>query len=161
GRGGRRLRRLHGAAGQHAGPAAGVMHPAFPLPDTGWEPTRPFWEGAARRELVLPRCDRCRGWVWYPPQCRACGGDALTWTPVSGRGRVFSWTVVRHAFLPQFAAKVPFAPGLVALEEDPAVRLVTELVDCDVEELRVDLPVEVVFRPVSFPGVDGQVVAPL
>ena len=137
------------------------MHPDFPLPDPAWEPTRPFWAGAARRELLIPRCVGCGGWVWYPARCRACGGETLTWTAVSGRGHVFSWTVVRHAFLPQFAGKVPFAPGLVALEEDPAVRIVTELVDCDVDALRVDLPVEVVFRPLSFPDVDGEVMAPL
>ena len=137
------------------------MRAGFPLPDTTWAPARPYWEGAARGDLLIPRCDACGSWVWYPGRCRACAGEQLTWTPVSGRGRLFSWTVVRHAFLPQFASKVPFAPGLVALEEDPAVRIVTELVDCDVEELRIDLPVEVVFRPISFPGVDGEVVAPL
>jgi uncharacterized OB-fold protein len=69
--------------------------------------------------------------------------------------------VVRHPFLPQFREKVPFATGLVALDEDPSVRLVTEIVDVSPEQLRIDLPMEVVFRPLAFVGVDGTVVAPL
>ena len=77
------------------------MHPRFPLPAPDDELTTPFWDAAARHQLAIPRCDGCGAWVWYPrPRCPACDGSALTWTPVSGRGRLFSWTVVRHAFLP-------------------------------------------------------------
>ena len=60
-----------------------------------------------------------------------------------------------------FAAKLPFVSGLVALEEDPAVRLVTNVVDCPIEDLRVDMPVLAVFRPLSFPDVSREVVAPM
>jgi uncharacterized OB-fold protein len=69
--------------------------------------------------------------------------------------------VVSHPFLPAFRDKVPLVTGLVALDEDPAVRLATELVDCTPEELACDLPVEVTFRPLRFQGVDGEVVVPL
>jgi uncharacterized OB-fold protein len=135
------------------------MHDAFPLPDLDWEATRPYWDGAARGELVLPRCDACGQFVWYPR--RHCDGDALTWVPVSGTGTLFSWSVVRHPFLPQFRELVPFAPALVSLDDDPSVRIVTRIVDCDVDDLRADMPVEVVFRPLTFPGVAGDVTAPL
>jgi uncharacterized OB-fold protein len=79
---------------------------------------------------------------------------------MSGRGRLFAWTVVRHAFLPQFAEDVPYATGLVSLDEDPSVRIVTRIVDCDPERLAFDLPVRVVFRPLTFPGMDRTVTAP-
>jgi hypothetical protein len=79
---------------------------------------------------------------------------------MSGRGRLFAWTVVRHAFLPQFAGEVPYVPALVALDEDPAVRIVTRIVDCDPTGLAFELPVQVVFRPLSFPGIDRRVTAP-
>ena len=139
-----------------------MTHPTFPLPDITWGPTRPFWEGAARRQLLITRCDLCGRYVWYPqPPCRACGGTRLNWTAVSGRGRLFSWSIVRHAFLPQFAAQVPFVPALVALEEDPSVRLVTRIVDCEPDKLRCDLPVHVVFRPLHFAGVVGELEAPM
>jgi len=134
----------------------------FPLPDTEWEATREFWAGAARGELVIPRCDTCDSFNWYPrEQCRSCAQGSFTWTVVSGRGRLFSWSVVRHPFLRQFRDKVPFVPGLVAIDEDPGVRLVTEIVDCDPSELSFDIPVEVVFRDLTFPGVEGRVTAPL
>ena len=134
----------------------------FPLPDVDWEPTREFWASAARGVLAIPRCEVCRRWVWYPePTCPACGAARLAWTPVSGRGRLYAWSVVRRAFIPQFASLVPFATGLVALDEDPSMRLVTMLVDCAPESLVTGQPMRVVFRPLAFPGITRQVTAPL
>jgi len=133
----------------------------FPLPDVDWPPTRPFWAGAARGELVLPRCDACRRFVWYPDgACRLCGATARTWTTVSGRGRLFSWSVVHRAFIPQLDGAVPYVTGLVAIDEDPAVRLVTRVVDAGPDRLRVDMPGRVVFRPLGFTGVTRTVPAP-
>jgi uncharacterized OB-fold protein len=138
------------------------VRPEFPLPDTSWEPVREFWAGAAREELRIPRCDTCNRLCWYPKaKCRHCDGESFTWETMSGRGTLFSWVVVTHSFLPQFADLVPFAPALVALDEDPAVRLATRMVDCDLDALEFELPVEVTFRPISFTDVDGDVVAPL
>jgi len=132
----------------------------FPLPELEWEGTRPFWEAAAREALVIPRCDACAAWVWYPRECcGACQAEGLTWTPVSGRGTLFTWTVVHHAFAEPFAPLVPYATGLVALAEDPAVRLATLLVDCDPASLRVDQPVRALFRRLPYGG--REVVAPL
>jgi uncharacterized OB-fold protein len=138
------------------------VRPDFPLPDIEWEPTRPFWAAAQREELQIPCCDACGRYQWYPRKvCRECEGTASTWTPVSGRATLFSWVVVIHPFLPQFRAKVPFVSALVALEEDPAVRLATEIVDCAPQDLSFDMAVQVVFRPLSFAGVEGAVIAPL
>jgi uncharacterized OB-fold protein len=78
-----------------------------------------------------------------------------------GRGSLFSWVIVTHAFLPQFTDLAPFAPALVALDEDRAVRLATRVVDCDFDALHFEMPVEVTFRPISFTGVTGAVIAPL
>jgi len=134
----------------------------FPLPDVEWEPLRPFWAGAARRELVLPRCTGCGRYVWYPDgPCRWCGGSTREWTRVSGRGRLFSWSIVHRAFIPQLASLVPFVTGLVAIDEDPALRLATLVVDCPHDRLRMDMPVAVTFRPLQFAGVEGSVLAPL
>jgi len=138
------------------------VRPEFPLPDTSWEPIREFWAGAARQELRLPRCDRCGRLCWYPrAKCRSCEGEAFTWQALSGRGTLFSWVVVTHPFLPQFAGLIPFAPALVALEEDPGARLATRMVDCNLDDLQFEMPVQVAFRPISFTGVEGEVIAPL
>jgi uncharacterized OB-fold protein len=134
----------------------------FPLPDVEWEPTRPFWAAAARGELAIPRCDACGLLVWYPDRaCRGCAGTRHTWTVVSGRGRLYSFSVVRRAFIPAFAADVPYTTGLVALAEDPAVRLVTRIIDCDPAALRIDQALRAVFRPLVFPGIERHVVAPM
>jgi uncharacterized OB-fold protein len=139
------------------------MKPAdFPLPDTDWEGTRGFWAAAAREQLAIPRCAACARLQWYPRErCAACGGSELPWTPVSGRGTLFSWAVVRRALVPAFADKVPYVTGLVALVEDPAVRVVTNLVDCAPEALRAEMPVRVVFRRLVFPNVARRVLAPM
>lgn len=138
------------------------VRPEFPLPDVGWPPTAEFWAGAARGELRIPRCDTCARLRWYPEErCRHCDGESMTWETMSGRGTLFSWVVVTHPFLPQLADLVPFVPALVALAEDPAVRIPTRMVDCDPDDLDFEMPVRVVFRPLSFAGVEGTVAAPL
>ena len=133
----------------------------FPLPDLDDPLTGEFFAGAARGELVIPRCGECGRFVWYPaaecPFCAAAEG-ALEWVPVSGDATLFSWAVVRRAFLPAFAEMVPFVTALVALAEDPAVRLCTYVVDTEPEQLRADAPLRVAFRPLSFPTVPDRAV---
>ena len=68
--------------------------------------------------------------------------------------------MVHRALWEPFADKVPYVTGLVALEEDREVRVVTTLVDWTPEELRVDLPVEAVFRPLRFAASERSVVVP-
>ena len=134
----------------------------FPLPDLSWEPTAEFWAGAARGELRIPRCDSCGRLRWYPEeQCRHCKAAPMTWETMSGHGTLFSWVVVTHPFLAQFGGLVPFVPALVALDEDPSVRIPTRMVDCDPESLDYEMPVTVVFRPLTFTDVEGSVEAPL
>ena len=138
------------------------MSGAFPLPELDWEPARGFWEAAAREELAIPRCRGCDTFRWYPPErCPGCGGEDLPWTRVSGRGSLFSWAVVHRALVKPFATKVPYVTGLVTLEEDPAVRLVTNVVDCDPDALRAGDAMRVVFRKLRFEGVEGEVKAPM
>jgi uncharacterized OB-fold protein len=134
----------------------------FPLPDLDDPLTKELFAGAARHELVIPRCDGCDRWVWYPEEtCPGCGG-ALTWTPTTGRGRLFSWAVVHRPFLPAFAEMVPFVTALVSLEEAPEVRIVTYVVDTDPAVLADGLSLEATFRPLQFPTVPGrEVVVPM
>ncbi len=139
-----------------------VRRDDFPLPDLADPLTAPFFAGAARGELVIPRCTTCDAYVWYPADACPHDGGVLAWTPVSGRGTLFSWAVVRRAFLPAFADKVPFVTALVALDEDPAVRLCTYIVDAAPEALMPDAPVRVQFRPLEFSTVPGRsVVVPV
>jgi uncharacterized OB-fold protein len=69
--------------------------------------------------------------------------------------------VVERALLPQYAGLVPYVAALVALAEDPGVRIVTRIVDVAADELVADMDVEVVFRPISFEDPSKSVVVPL
>jgi uncharacterized protein len=135
----------------------------FPLPDVADPLTAEYFAGAARGELVIPRCESCGRFVWYPaPECPACASDIVRWVPVSGEATLFSWAVVRRAFLPAFEAMVPFVTALVSLVEDPAVRLCTYIVDAEPESLVADTAVRVTFRPLSFATVpDRSVIVPM
>ena len=134
----------------------------FPLPDVEDPVTAPFFAGAARGELRIPRCARCGRFVWYPESaCPGCGGET-EWVAVSGRGSLFSWAVVRRPFLPAFEDKVPFVSALVAIDEDPSVRVVSYVVDCEPESLVAGMPLAADFRPLSFATVPGrEVVVPV
>jgi hypothetical protein len=136
-----------------------ITRAEFPLPDVDEPLTAPFFAAAARDVLAIPRCETCGQFVWYPkPLCPSCDA-ALVWTPVSGQATLFTWTVVRRAFLPAFADRVPFVTALVALDDDPAVRLCTYLVDVDAEApLVAGIPVAVTFRDLTFSTVANHAV---
>ena len=137
------------------------MREGFPLPDVDWEPTREFWAAAAREELRMPRCTACRRFHWYPEgACSHCGEESVAWERMSGCARLFTWVVLEHAFLPQYAGNLPFVSALVTLDEDERVRLPTRIVECEPATLAIDQPMEVCFRTLRFDGVEGEVLAP-
>ncbi|HEX2172107.1 MAG TPA: Zn-ribbon domain-containing OB-fold protein [Dehalococcoidia bacterium] len=118
-----------------------------PLPKPS-DLTRPFWEAAKRHELLIQRCSACGRYVFYPrPICDNCLSPDLQWTRVSGKGRVYSYTVIRQAASKRFAPDVPYLFAIVELAEGP--RMATNLVDCPLERARVGLPVEVFFDDVT------------
>lgn len=99
---------------------AGRVLPVVDDPDTAG-----FWEAAARRELVVRRCPACESVVHLPRQTCPCGSDATEWVAVSGRGTIFSWTVVEHQVHP--GHPTPYTVVLVALDDEPTVRLLGSL----------------------------------
>jgi hypothetical protein len=122
---------------------------AFPLPAIT-DDTRPFWEACRRHTLAIQRCTGCGAFRHPPtPVCWRCRGFAHRWAPVSGRGTVFTHAVVHRPFLPELEPHVPYAVVVVALDDAPGVRLVSNLVGAVEGELQVGLPVEVVFEDVS------------
>ena len=128
---------------------APTFPPGMPLPAIT-DDTRPFWDSCRRHELVVQRCTACDTFRHPPtPVCWRCRSFAHAWVPVSGRGTIFSWAVVHRAFLPELAEEVPYTVVVVALDDAPGVRLLSNLVGAEPAELRVGLPVEVVFEDVS------------
>jgi len=116
--------------------------------------TQPFWEGAAGGKLLMQRCSDCHSWVWCPrPACVECGSEQLEWTPLSGRGRVFAFTVIREVVgraLRGFAKDIPYVTAWIDLEEGP--RFCSNIVHCPIEKVAIGMAVEVVFEEAG-PGI--------
>jgi uncharacterized OB-fold protein len=108
--------------------------------------TAPFWEGCAEQTLRFRRCATC-GAPDFPPaeHCRQCLSFDVGWETSTGRGVVYSWTVVYRAATPVF--ETPYAPAIVTLDE--GYQMLTNVIGTSIEELRVGLPVQVDFREVS------------
>jgi uncharacterized OB-fold protein len=129
--------------------------PLLPLID---EDAEPFFEGARRGELRLPRC-RDSGRLIFPPRPLSPWGRRREpeWVTVSGRGTIWSWVVPHPPLLSWFAARAPYNVILVALEEDASVRLVGNLVarpggeihEVDPAGIRIGAQVRVSFERVT------------
>jgi uncharacterized OB-fold protein len=116
------------------------------------EHNRAFWTGGGGNQLLITRCVRCELWVSPPAaDCPECGGE-LHPRPVSGRGTVFTYTVNHQPFNP--AVPVPYVVAIIELDEQPGLRIATNIVDCEPDSVRVGLPVEVRFERQD---VDGEV----
>ena len=124
-----------------------ATHPRRVLPQPTPE-SQPFWTACARGELIVQRCNAC-GRFWFPPanHCQHCWSGDFTWRPVSGRGRLHSFTVFRRAYAAGLADQLPYIVGIVELEEGP--RLITNVVGCEPGDVRVDMPLEVVFEDLA------------
>jgi uncharacterized protein len=118
----------------------------MPVPAVNAE-TAGFWEAGAAHRLVIRRCTAC-GQLRHPPGplCPTCRGTEADWKTLPGTGTVYTYTVVRQAFIPSLQDKLPYAVIVVELDGAPGIRLVSNLVDADPHDVRVGLPVEVVWE---------------
>jgi uncharacterized OB-fold protein len=114
---------------------------------------RHFWQGGASGELVLLRCADCGTWL-HPPQpvCPTDRSKHLVAEAVSGKGTVASFTINHHQWLPGF--EPPYVVALVQLAEQDELRLTSNIVGCNVEDVEIGMPVRVVFRHIPDPGGD-------
>ena len=107
--------------------------------------TEPYWQAAHQRELKLPRCESCTKFHFYPRSaCPHCGSTALAWQAVSGKGEVYSYTIVHRAPSKGFAEQVPYVVAVVALDEGP--HLMTRLIQVQAEAVYIGLRVQVEFE---------------
>ncbi len=121
------------------------MDAKTPLP-TPTTLSRPHWEGCREGVLRVQRCDACGHHVFIPrPTCTKCLSEELRWVESSGRGTLYSYTVVHRPQQPQF--EVPYTVAIVELEE--GWHMLTNLVDVPDGALEIGMPVEVDFRPMS------------
>jgi uncharacterized OB-fold protein len=103
-----------------------------------------FWDGLKDGKFLLRRCDSCQTVIWYPRKfCPNCGSIESTWFESSGKGSIYTYTIVHRSMLPDWAASGPYVIAYVELEEGP--RIMTNIVNIDPESVTVGAPVQVVY----------------
>lgn len=112
--------------------------------------TKPFWDSLDRGAMEVQRCEACASFVFYPRAlCPGCGSRDLSWTPVSGRGRLHAFTVVHRPTNAAFKGDTPYVVALVELEE--GCRMMSNLisVEADPAHVTIGMPVEIVYDRVT------------
>ncbi len=110
--------------------------------------SKPYWTAAQEHRLILQFCPDCQHHVFYPRlYCPHCDGERLAWVEASGRGVVYTFTVVRNNAPSAFSADLPFVIAVVRLAE--GVQMMTNIVGCDPAEVYMEMPVEVVFEKLN------------
>jgi uncharacterized OB-fold protein len=117
-----------------------------PLPEID-DLTQPFWQAAAQERLVIQRCQTC-GYFNHPPRpaCDACLSQQLTFEPVSGRGTIYSFTVMHQPNIAGFEQEIPYISLLIELDEQPRLFMVSYLPGRKREKVRIGGRVEVFFE---------------
>jgi uncharacterized OB-fold protein len=120
---------------------ANIVEKPSPVRD---ERSEPFFAGAQQGRLMIKQCDACQ--VFAPPAEEYCTNcmTQLGWAQASGKGTLFTWSIVNQAFHPGFAQEVPYVIGIVKLEEGP--RIHTRIIDVDYKDLKIGLELQVRFE---------------
>jgi hypothetical protein len=112
-----------------------------PIPDLD---SAAFWEGLSQHHLLIMRCNDCDYWV-HPPLagCPRCLSSSLSAQEVSGRGVLYSFTVVNREFAP--GIKPPYVAAYVDLDEQEYLRLLTNIVNVRIGDIKIGMAVQVRF----------------
>jgi len=120
-----------------------------PLPEIeGWW-HKEFWQGCKRHELLIQKCSDCGEINIYSPRmlCPSCLSDKLNWIKSSGKGKLYSFTVVK-AYPPKiFTDALPYVIGVIQLAEGTRIR--SNVIDCNHDKIRCDMDVEVLFEDIT------------
>jgi uncharacterized OB-fold protein len=106
---------------------------------------KPFWANLREHRLTAQRCKGCGQFFTFPPQgsCPHCLSSDYDWVALSGKGRVYSFVTYHRAWHPAYQDKIPYNVSLIDLDEGP--RLVSNVVGCKHDEVKVGMAVEIVY----------------
>ena len=121
--------------------------PQRPLP-TPTRESQPYWDGMREGKLMLQHCAACGKVRHYPrPVCPHCFSMKWEWALMSGRGVLHNYVVMHKAWTKWFESRVPYAVVQVELEE--GARLTTNLLECDLKDIKIGMPVEACYEDIS------------
>lgn len=126
-----------------------IAHPppegGFQLVTNRW--TEPFWQAARARRLTAARCGECGHFRMPPtPFCPACLSQQIEWPTLSGRAVLYSYTIVPASRRPGMEGVLPYVPCVAELPDAGGVRLVSNVVGCALDRLRVGLALHVAWH---------------
>lgn len=121
------------------------------LPDVENSEWAAFWEGTRKGEIRLPRCKDCSKYHFYRQwRCPFCHSQNIEWHTLKSQPRLFSWTYVRRKLNPViFKLRGPYNIALVEYDEAPGYHIMTNLVECQLEDLYIGMPLEPVFQKID------------
>ena len=109
----------------------------IPDPVTGSD-TQRYWQAASAGKLLVGHCADCDKAHFYPrPHCPFCFGARVDWVAASGRGVIYSFSILRRV-------QTPYCLAYVTLQEGPC--MMTNIVDCDLDTIRIGAAVRLVFH---------------
>jgi uncharacterized OB-fold protein len=110
----------------------------IPAPSVNPE-NKPYFDAAAQGKLLIKKCSACNEFHHYPRAlCPFCFSDKTEWKEAKGEGQVYTYSVLRRG------VPVPYCIAYVTLEE--GITMLTNLVDCDFDQLKIGMKVKAVFK---------------
>jgi len=104
--------------------------------------------GAKTGKLVMQKCGNCNTWVFPPrPVCGDCASEKLNWVQVSGKGKIFCFTIIREVVgtaLRGFGPDIPYVTAWVDLDDGP--RFCSNVIGCPIDQVKIDMAVETIFE---------------
>lgn len=118
-----------------------------PIPETNtW--TEPFWDATREGKLVIQKCVDCDQKIFYPRLiCSSCFSQNIEWIEASGKGTVYTYTVVVNNAPSAFLEDMPYVIAVVRLDE--GVQMLSNIVECDPASVHCDMPVKVAFKSIN------------
>ncbi|BBO81170.1 transcriptional regulator [Desulfosarcina ovata subsp. sediminis] len=118
-----------------------------PLPEVQpW--SEDFWKATKQHKLLIQECNECKTKIFYPRKfCPECWSSDLSWSEASGKGKIFTFSVTLAGVEKKFADDIPYVLALVDLEE--GIRMMTNIVECKPEDVKIGMDVEVVFDDIN------------
>ena len=124
----------------------------MPKPD---EWSAPYWEASNEDRLVLPQCQHCKYFLHPLRQfCFNCSNPLpdIGYGKLSGKGKLYSFTLEYHAEINGFEDKVPFITAVIELDDQAGLRVWGNILEADYEDLTLDLPVCAVWEETGAPS---------
>lgn len=118
-----------------------------PIPEIK-DTTRPYWDGCKSHKLLFPKCRPCNKPFFFPDKfCPTCLSEDIEWITASGKGTIHTFSVVRRAPSGAFAENAPYVVAIIDLAEGP--RMMSNVIGISSDDVRVGMPVEVVFEDIT------------